>query len=182
MILPIYAGLERIPDSLLEASADLGGRGWTTFRRVILPLVDPGRRGGLDLHVLADPGRLHRPGAGLDDAVHRQRDLRQRRRAGPAARRGATRWSRSLIMLGLPARRPARSAPSRPSDAQRRARPDRAADRDRSLILAFIYIPLALVVVYAFNAQRHVRLAAGRLHARLVRAWRSRTPGSSRPS
>jgi putative spermidine/putrescine transport system permease protein len=41
MILPIYAGLERIPDSLLEASADLGGRGWMTFRRVILPLSIP---------------------------------------------------------------------------------------------------------------------------------------------
>ena len=41
MILPIYAGLERIPNSLLEASADLGGRTWTTFRRVILPLVFP---------------------------------------------------------------------------------------------------------------------------------------------
>jgi putative spermidine/putrescine transport system permease protein len=41
MILPIYAGLERIPRSLLEASADLGGRGWMTFRRVILPLVFP---------------------------------------------------------------------------------------------------------------------------------------------
>jgi putative spermidine/putrescine transport system permease protein len=41
MILPVYAGFERIPGSLLEASADLGGRGWTTFRRVILPLVFP---------------------------------------------------------------------------------------------------------------------------------------------
>ncbi|HEY7522934.1 MAG TPA: ABC transporter permease [Candidatus Limnocylindrales bacterium] len=41
MILPIFAGLERIPSSLLEASADLGGRGWTTFRRVIFPLVVP---------------------------------------------------------------------------------------------------------------------------------------------
>jgi len=41
MILPIYAGLERIPNSLLEASADLGGRAGTTFRRVILPLVVP---------------------------------------------------------------------------------------------------------------------------------------------
>ena len=41
MILPIYAGLERIPQSLLEASADLGGRGWLTFRRVILPLSIP---------------------------------------------------------------------------------------------------------------------------------------------
>jgi putative spermidine/putrescine transport system permease protein len=41
MILPIYAGLERIPASLLEASADLGGRPGTTFRRVILPLSFP---------------------------------------------------------------------------------------------------------------------------------------------
>jgi putative spermidine/putrescine transport system permease protein len=41
MILPIYAGLERIPDSLLEASSDLGARSSTTFRRVILPLAFP---------------------------------------------------------------------------------------------------------------------------------------------
>ena len=41
MILPIYAGLERLPSSLLEASADLGARGGTTFRRVVLPLVFP---------------------------------------------------------------------------------------------------------------------------------------------
>jgi putative spermidine/putrescine transport system permease protein len=41
MILPIFAGLERIPASLLEASADLGGRGFMTFRRVTLPLVVP---------------------------------------------------------------------------------------------------------------------------------------------
>ncbi len=41
MILPIYAGLERIPESLLEASADLGARNGTTFRRVVLPIVFP---------------------------------------------------------------------------------------------------------------------------------------------
>jgi putative spermidine/putrescine transport system permease protein len=41
MILPIYAGLERIPESLLEASADLGGRSFRTFFRVTLPLVFP---------------------------------------------------------------------------------------------------------------------------------------------
>jgi putative spermidine/putrescine transport system permease protein len=41
MVLPIYAGLERIPNSLLEASADLGGRSFTTFTRVILPLAFP---------------------------------------------------------------------------------------------------------------------------------------------
>ena len=41
MILPVYAGLERIPASLLEASSDLGARASTTFRRVVLPLVFP---------------------------------------------------------------------------------------------------------------------------------------------
>jgi putative spermidine/putrescine transport system permease protein len=41
MILPIYAGLERIPDSLMEASSDLGGGAWLTFRRVVLPLAWP---------------------------------------------------------------------------------------------------------------------------------------------
>jgi putative spermidine/putrescine transport system permease protein len=41
MILPVYAGLERIPDSLLEASGDLGGHAWTTFRRVVFPLAFP---------------------------------------------------------------------------------------------------------------------------------------------
>jgi putative spermidine/putrescine transport system permease protein len=41
MILPLYAGIERIPNSLVEASSDLGGRALTTFRRVILPLSFP---------------------------------------------------------------------------------------------------------------------------------------------
>ena len=41
MILPIYAGLERLPDSLFEASADLGAGSWTTLRRVVLPMVFP---------------------------------------------------------------------------------------------------------------------------------------------
>ena len=42
MILPVYAALERIPDSYFEASRDLGARGWTTFRRVVVPLALPG--------------------------------------------------------------------------------------------------------------------------------------------
>jgi putative spermidine/putrescine transport system permease protein len=41
MILPIYAGLERIPDSLLEASADAGAHAGRTFRSVVLPLLFP---------------------------------------------------------------------------------------------------------------------------------------------
>ncbi len=41
MVLPIFAGLERIPDSLLEASGDLGAPAGRTFRSVVLPLVFP---------------------------------------------------------------------------------------------------------------------------------------------
>jgi putative spermidine/putrescine transport system permease protein len=42
MILPINAALERVPKSMLEASADLGARPGYTFRKVILPLTIPG--------------------------------------------------------------------------------------------------------------------------------------------
>ncbi len=46
MILPLYAALERIPPSLLEASGDLGARGWMTFRRVLWPMALPGMIAG----------------------------------------------------------------------------------------------------------------------------------------
>src|SRR3954451_6453154 len=41
MILPLFAGLDRIPDGLLEASADAGARAGRTFRSVVLPLLFP---------------------------------------------------------------------------------------------------------------------------------------------
>ncbi|HXR28554.1 MAG TPA: ABC transporter permease [Solirubrobacteraceae bacterium] len=42
MILPVWSAIERVPDSFIEASADLGARGWRTFRTVLLPLIMPG--------------------------------------------------------------------------------------------------------------------------------------------
>jgi len=41
MILPLYVGLERIPESVFEASADLGARSFRTFWRIVLPLALP---------------------------------------------------------------------------------------------------------------------------------------------
>jgi putative spermidine/putrescine transport system permease protein len=41
MVLPLYAGFERLPDSLLEASADLGAKPARTLRSVALPMVVP---------------------------------------------------------------------------------------------------------------------------------------------
>lgn len=46
MILPLQASLERVPGSLLEASADLGATSGQTFRRVVLPLAMPGMIAG----------------------------------------------------------------------------------------------------------------------------------------
>ena len=62
MILPIYAGLERIPSSLLEASADLGGAVGADIYKVDAAARLPGRRRRLDLHVLAHARGLHRAG------------------------------------------------------------------------------------------------------------------------
>ncbi|HVA31681.1 MAG TPA: ABC transporter permease [Gaiellaceae bacterium] len=42
MVLPVYGALERIPESFVEASRDLGAGGLATFRRVVLPLALPG--------------------------------------------------------------------------------------------------------------------------------------------
>jgi putative spermidine/putrescine transport system permease protein len=41
-ILPLYAAIERLPGSLIEASSDLGARNGMTFRRIVLPLILPG--------------------------------------------------------------------------------------------------------------------------------------------
>jgi len=46
MILPVEAALERVPRSLIEASADLGAHPRQTFRNVILPLAVPGIAAG----------------------------------------------------------------------------------------------------------------------------------------
>ena len=42
MVLPVYAALERVPDSYIEASADMGAHGFRTLRSIILPLALPG--------------------------------------------------------------------------------------------------------------------------------------------
>ena len=78
MILPVYAALERIPHSYIEASRDLGAKGSRTLRTVILPLALPGHRRRLDLHVLAHARRLHhaRARSAARRPVHRQRRLR----------------------------------------------------------------------------------------------------------
>lgn len=53
-IMPIFLTLERVPQILLEASADLGATPWTTFRKIVFPLALPGTiAGALFTFVLA---------------------------------------------------------------------------------------------------------------------------------
>lgn len=77
MILPTVAALERVPRSLLDASADLGARPATTFRRVVLPLALPGLVAGsiftfsLTLGDFIIPGTLGNSSYFLGQAVLR---------------------------------------------------------------------------------------------------------------
>ncbi|MCV7290580.1 ABC transporter permease [Mycolicibacterium wolinskyi] len=46
MVIPVYAAFERIPDTLADASADLGASDFATLRMVLAPLVFPGIAAG----------------------------------------------------------------------------------------------------------------------------------------
>jgi putative spermidine/putrescine transport system permease protein len=78
MILPIHAALERVPRSLLQASADLGARPGQTFRSVVLPLAFPGVAAGsvftfsLTLGDYIIPGVVGAPGYFIGMMVYQQ--------------------------------------------------------------------------------------------------------------
>ena len=87
MIIPIYAGLERIPDTLLSASEDMGAKPGYTFRRVILPLAFPAVvAGSIFTFSLTLGDFIAIDLVGLGRAVHRHPRLRQLHRE-PAVRR-----------------------------------------------------------------------------------------------
>ena len=162
MVLPIFAGLERVPDSLLEASGDLGAGALTTLRRVVLPMAFPAHRGRLDLHVLAVAGRLHRG--------HRSSAARP----SCSATSSTTTSARPTTCRSRPRCRPSRSSscsstsPPRGGPAPWTGTPrDRSSTRreDRcgaaallrvttAIVLVVVYVPLALVVVNSFNVDR----------------------------
>ena len=151
MILPIYAGLERIPNSLISASEDLGARPFTTFRRVILPLAFPAVVAGSIFTFSLTLGDYITPRLVSNDQFIGNVDLlldHQR----PAVRGGA----------GAGADRGHDRLPRRRPEARRlRARLMRLSRRARALLrvavglgLAFIYIPLIVIGIYAFNSSK----------------------------
>ncbi|MEP4197073.1 MAG: ABC transporter permease [Aliishimia sp.] len=58
MFLPVYSSVERLDRSLIEASGDLGARGWQTFLKVILPQTMPGIAGGSVLVFIPSVGNF----------------------------------------------------------------------------------------------------------------------------
>lgn len=61
MLLPLYAALEKIPNSLIEAAADLGASPWTRFWRITLPLSRDGVASGCTLVFLISAGSFAAP-------------------------------------------------------------------------------------------------------------------------
>ncbi len=49
MVLPIFNSLDKLDKTLIYAARDLGASGWTTFRRVILPLTMDGVKSGIQV-------------------------------------------------------------------------------------------------------------------------------------
>ncbi len=152
MILPLVAGFERIPGTMLEASSDLGARGWqdTSIRR--LPPARPGPCSGLDLHLLAHDGRLHRRRPARFEPVHRLADLLLPGRVGQRAARGRTRLPAADRHDPLPVRGQARWSVRRAMNLSPSAL--RILRALSLLTIAFIWMPLFLVALYAFNRSK----------------------------
>ena len=172
-VLPIYASMQNLSPSLLEAARDLGaGRLEVCARRS--PAADHARRArGRGVHVHRCGRRLRHARAprGRDRAHGRRRDrARVRSHARLAARRGP----RRTLVAVLVARRSASAGPcsggGSPDDAPARLarRRPRAPSRDRravgrrrarhglawlfvALVLAFLFAPLVVVVAFSFN-------------------------------
>ena len=104
MILPIYAGLERLPDSLLEASSDLGGKAGAHVpqRRGPALLIPSIVAGSIFTFSLSLGDYIAVGIVGRHDPDDRQRGGARLRRQQRALRRGARRSCPIIIMLDLP--------------------------------------------------------------------------------
>ena len=125
--------------------------GATTFRRVVLPLVLPALAAGSIFTFSLTLGDYITPQPRLEQPVHRQRRLRatgRRRQPARSPPRSPSCRSRSWPST---CSSPAGSARSRRSDDGRWLAARRVAT---AAVLAFLYLPIAIIALYAFNAQR----------------------------
>ena len=167
MILPLFTVLDKLDDTLLEASHDLGASTWRTFRSITLPLSLPGIYAGCLLAFIPMVGEFVIPDllGGNDTALI-----------------GKTLWTEffnnqdwplasaiaigMLLLLLLPiaalqkaqARADVRQGGSGSSAGRSFTGLNRLAVAGG---LGFIYLPIVLVIVFSFNDSRLVTVWAG---------------------
>jgi putative spermidine/putrescine transport system permease protein len=151
MILPIQAALERVPTATCSrrrrprrhAAPDLLARD--------LPAGPAGHRRRLDLHLLADAGRLHHPADHRQLAVlHRQAVYAHQGTAGNIPLAAAFTVVPIVIMGVYLWLAPSAWEPSMRSDRESSARPQ---DRSRRGGLLFLHLPILLIFLYAFTTE-----------------------------
>ncbi len=148
MILPIYAGLERIPNTVLSASEDLGAHPFTTFRRVMLPFALPAIVAGsiftfsLTMGDYITPSLVSPSTQFIGNVVFSNHTNNL-----PLASAFAMVPIAVMLIYLLIARRRGRSSTCE-GLARHHANLLRAGV---GLTLAFIYVPLIVIAVYAFN-------------------------------
>ena len=159
MIVPLYGALERIPDSLLEASGDLGARNWRTLRSVVLPLALPGIVAGSIFTFSLTLGDFITPllVGGANSSFIGNVIYANIGTAGNLPFAAALALVPIVIMIVylLGARR---SAPSRRCDGGPRLA--RAGLRIWVAgVLLFLFVPIATICLYAFNKLERPELA-----------------------
>ena len=162
MALPIYAALEKLDPRLIEAGYDLYAGRWAILARIVWPLARPGVAAGTTLVFVPTIGSFLAPdilGGGrhlmIGSLIQQQFSTARDWSFGAAL---------SMILMALgarldDARRLAPREPPRPADMSARAKRFdwRAMPELRLLSLVailFLYAPLVVLVVYAFNANR----------------------------
>ena len=153
MILPVYAGLERLPELAARGLRRPRRPAWTTLRRVVLPLAFPAIVAGsiftfsltlgdyIAVQIVGGTNQM------LGNVV-----LRQRRRGEQPAVRGGRGDRPGRRDAGLPRRCPSHRRAGEPVNLSRGLRS--ALVGFTSLVLLVVYVPLALVVLNSFNTSR----------------------------
>ena len=156
MVLPIYVSLEKLDQRLLEASADLGATPWRSFLQVTLPLSLPGVATGSMLVFILLMGEFIIPallGGGkvffIGNALV---DLFLQSRNWPFGAAVAV----ALVVIMLVTVVALHALRARPRRRAPRGAGLRAAMRVyAAVIYVFLYLPIALIVVFSFNAGRY---------------------------
>ena len=153
MILPLAAALERVPGSLLQASADLGARPGQTFRNVVLPLALPGLAAGsvftfsLTLGDYIIPSVVGAPGYFIGMMVYQQQGT-----AGNMPLAAAFSVVPIVLIAALPVVREAPRSVRCALGVTGIARRSGRSSRPRAG-LVFLHAPVWVIVLYAFTTE-----------------------------